>query len=270
MESLTIYLCPDCKAYALGWPEEVVHVSNQCRAREDLSAIEAVRFVAARRGQRHPGRPLAFLVVPRTFEKDDTWDRWIALEDLHAAAAEAQRLVQSAVPDSELMFFGQAGFREPPSSLDGVGFEEFVRETQEHESSEFTGASFAVFAHVAGDPTAPVKVSVRMKEWLGRPTTLDVSGPNRTVVEGVYAQLHEFVARLIRKAEQAGTRAAEDAAERPVADEAKNRIPEREVDDRATPVTAAPSSAPWWLNPWIVTVGGGVIAGAILLAIFGG
>lgn len=43
MESLEVYVCRECRAYALAWAEEIVH-RQKCGARFDLSQIDRVTY----------------------------------------------------------------------------------------------------------------------------------------------------------------------------------------------------------------------------------
>ena len=101
-------------------------------------------------------------------------------------------------------------------------------------------------------------------------TFIKVQGTDRTAVEGVFAQLRELVSRFVRDAEAAEREAAnQEAAERAVAAPIAEPRPTDLVTSTDLRAHATQATLPWWQNPWLVGTGSAVIAGVILLYVFG-
>lgn len=147
--------------------------------------------------------------MPRDFDKDAQWDVRVTPSDLVVALTEAQRLLGS---DVELLTWSTARFRDPPSRLNASDLDEFRREICEPDATDIIDAEFCFFDQAANGTTS-ISVKLGIYEWPGDALTrLTVSGTNRTSVEGVFAQLDEFVARLVRAVEQTAISEAAAAA----------------------------------------------------------
>lgn len=188
--------------------------------------------------------------MTQTWTREGTWDWWLSPTDFVQAAWHTEHLIERHVEAAH--FSAVTETRDLKSTIRSDSIDALNEVLSSYEPASLKRTRWTFLDQDAKSELvkleAEVEVHLVMDRWVDQRLHLSVTGTDRTTVEGVFAQLDEYVDLRVTRDQQA---AAEQAAE----EEAARR----------------PEVRPWWKRSVVVntalalavTVVGGVIVALI-------